>query len=196
MTNISIGLITTDNPTLFVNMDSLVAQPPAQVQYIIQTLSPGPAYCYVNQFCSLLTTYWLNDPNSPQAYGIGNLNSSAQISAAQQLINLSSLEAQATEAKNAIGNSSLTTLKTPVQSADVDAALKGIPVGSKIWAGSDMHVVGFLINPATTSAQDAPLTYTFYDSDNGIAQAGWPLTNLASFIAAMGYSSLVIGLPA
>lgn len=191
MTNhISIGAITTSNPTLFVNMDTLDAKDPDQVEYLIQTKSPGSNWFYVNQFCSLLTTYWLNDPNSPEVFGLSNLIDSVKITAARQLITPQSLGDQATEAQHSIAGAN------PVQPADFSTALETYPVGTKIWAGNNVHVLGFLITPATAPGADLPLTYTAYDSDIGVVQLGLVLTDLPTRLAAMGYTSLVVGIPA
>jgi hypothetical protein len=206
--SISIGTITTPNPTLFVKMDSLFSDP---VQYRIQTLSPGSQWLYVNQFCSLLTTYWLNDANTPDVYGIQNLVDHVKISAAQQLINLQSLDQQTDEALNALGHSHTVSLTPTVTPENVNAALESLPVGTRIWAGNNVHVVGFLITGVTSVAPDAaatpaptpatppaatpgPYTYTLYDSNIGVVQTGQ--TYLSQLIVTMGYSSLVISLPA
>jgi hypothetical protein len=153
--SISIGTITTPNPTLFVKMDSLFSDP---VQYRIQTLSPGSQWLYVNQFCSLLTTYWLNDANTPDVYGIQNLVDHVKISAAQQLINLQSLDQQTDEALNALGHSHTVSLTPTVTPENVNAALESLPVGTRIWAGNNVHVVGFLITGVTSVAPDAAAT--------------------------------------
>ena len=198
---ISIGAITTPNPTLFVRMDTLFSDP---VEYRIQTLSPGSQWLYVNQFCSLLTTYWLNDANTPDVYGIQNLVDHVKISAAQQLINLQSLEQQTTEANNALGNSHSKAFPLPMSLDAVNDELKDLQVGTRIWAGNTVHVVGFLITavtavvpttPPTTPAETpGPYTYTLYDSNTGVVETG--RTSLSQLIARMGYSSLVISAPA
>lgn len=191
MTNhISIGVITTPNPTLFVDMNTLDAKDPDPVEYLIQTQPPGSNWFYVNQFCSLLTTYWLNNPNSPQVYGLLSLVDSVKIAAAQQLITPSSLDAQATEAQLSMANSSIVT------PADFAGALKTYPAGTKIWAGNAVHVLGFLITPATDPAEGAPLTYTAYDSNIGVVQLGQTLADLPARLTGLGYTSLVVGKPA
>lgn len=185
--NITIGTICTPNPGLYVNMDTLGISP---VEYLIQTPAPGFNWLYVNQFCSLLTTYWLNDPNSPNVYGIQNLIDPVKVSSAQQLINLLSLDEQVAEAKNTIANA------TVVTSAAFNMAVVDYPVGTKIWAGNNVHVVGFLITVAGAAGTGANGTYTAYDSNSGVAQLGLPLSGLAQLVTMMSYSSFVVGQPA
>ncbi|CRM61119.1 hypothetical protein [Pseudomonas sp. 31 R 17] len=191
MTNhISIGAITTPNPTLFVDMATLDATDPDAVEYLIQTQPPGSNWFYVNQFCSLLTTYWLNDPNSPQVYGLSNLVDAVKITAAGQLITLLGLDSQTKEAQLSIANASV------VLPAAFVTALPTYPAGTKIWAGNNVHVLGFLITPSTTPGADVPLTYTAYDSNIGVVQLGLLLADLPQRLTKMGYTSLVVGVPA
>ncbi len=178
--SIKVGTITTPNPTLWLDMNSLGGD---TVRYLIQTASPGNDWVYVNQFCSLLTSYWLNNPNLPNVYGITAMSDTVKQHMAEELINLNGLQAQVTAASHSMANST-----TYNNASDFQAAIASMPVGTQIWAGNDAHVVGFVIT-ATGSAG----TYTFYDSNIGQARTGRPLANLSDFVEAMGYSAFVVG---
>jgi hypothetical protein len=185
--SITIGSITDSNPSLFVKMSTLDQDP---VEYLIQTPTPSSAWTYVNQFCSLLTTYWLNDPNLPNVYGISNLNDQVKIASAQALINLGSLDQQVTEATNSIANSS------SVSAAEFAQNVATYPVGTKIWAGNNAHVVGFVLTAVANAATGTRGTYTFYDSNIGSAVAAQPTTGLAAIATALTLSAFVVGKPA
>jgi hypothetical protein len=184
---IDVGTITSPNPSLWVDLNTLGTD---TVQYLIQTASPGATWYYVNQFCSLLSTRWLNDPNVPLIYGITALSNAAKIAMARQLIGLTSLQAQVTEAAHGIANSSSVT-----SVAALSAALAGYPVGTKIWAGNNNHVLAFIVTAVANAQTGAIGTYTAYDSNNGLATTGNPTTGLAGQLSAMGYSAFVIGAP-
>lgn len=180
--SIKVGTITTPNPTLWLDMNSLGTD---NVLYLIQTASPGTDWVYVNQFCSLLTSLWLNNPNLPNIYGITAMSDSVKQQMAAELINLNSLQAQVTEASNSIANAT-----SYDSAADFQAVLDTLPAGTRVWAGNDSHVVGFVITATGTQGR-----FTFYDSNVGQARTGLPLSNLAQLVEAMGYSAYVVGTP-
>ncbi len=184
---INIGTINSPNPALWV--DAMTLGTPV-VNYLIQTTPPGGSWFYVNQFCSLLTTCWLNDPNVPLTYGIQALSSTVQVSMAGQLIGLSSLQDQVTEAANSIAHSSTLSSVTALA-----AALPGYPAGTRIWAGNNNHVLGFIITAVANATTGAPGTYTAYDSNYGRATTGNPTTGLVAQLTGMNYTDFVIGAP-
>jgi hypothetical protein len=94
------------------------------------------------------------------------------------------------EAENSIANA------TVVTSAAFNMAVIDYPVGTKIWAGNNVHVMGFLITVAGTAGTGANGTYTAYDPNSGVAQLGLPLSALARLVTMMSYSSFVVGQPA
>ena len=185
--HINVGTINSSNPSLWVDLTTLGTP---VVNYLIQTAAPGGNWYYVNQFCSLLTTCWLNDPNVPLTYGIQALSSTVQVSMAGQLISLNSLQDQVTEAANSIAHSS-----TLASASALAAALPGYPVGTRIWAGNNNHVLGFIITAVANPVTGAPGTYTAYDSNYGRATTGHLTTGLAAQLTGMNYNAFVIGAP-
>ncbi len=184
---VRVGTITTPNPYLWVDPMTLGT---STVQYCIQTSAPAPSWFNVNQFCSLLSTYWLNDPNKPLSYGITALTDSVKIAMAHQLIALPNLQAQVTEAAHSIANSSIVNTV-----ATLSAALANYQVGTKIWAGNSYHVLAFVITAVANPQTGAVGTYTAYDSNTGSATTGRPTTGLPAQLSALGYNVFVVGAP-
>lgn len=186
---IQIGKITNYNPHLFVQMSSLDKANPV---YQIATCAPDSRWETVNQFCALLTTAWLNDLSSPASFGLNDLPDPVKVNMAVQLIGLTGLDKQVSDAAASIANSK--SYATPKQFI---AAIPGFPVGTKIWAGTNSHVVGFLITSVATTGKGAqPGTFSFYDSTVGTVQTLQSTADLAGRVQQRAYTAFVVGTPA
>jgi hypothetical protein len=158
---ITIGNITTTNPSLWVDTNTLGCDP---VQYRIASLLPGANWFEVNQFCALLSLKWLAARGNgavKNAYGIGAFDANAQKAMAAQLIAFNDTgdgqKAQVNYAAGQVGGNK----------ANRDAIVKGMapntptsyPVGTKIWAGTNAHVIAYYVT--------SPTQYEVYDSNDG-----------------------------
>jgi hypothetical protein len=170
---ITIGKITTTNPSLWVDTTTLGGD---LVKYQIASSMPGDNWFEVNQFCALLSLKWLAARASgavKSPYGIANFAADAQQAMATQLIAFNDtgdgMKAQADYATGQLGGSK----------ADKGAITKGMlpntpgsyPIGAKVWAGTDVHVIAYYVT--------SPTQYEVYDSNNGSIT----LRNRAAFVS-------------
>jgi hypothetical protein len=146
---ITVGAIDTPNPQLWVNATSL-DKPPAE--YKIASLSPGPEWVPVNQFCSLLSIQWLLH-GQPSSYRISNFPDSEKIDMALELIAFSSLQAQEEAAAEQLSGSRQFLNQT---AEGVQGKYK---IGTKIWAGNNTHAVAIYLTSETE--------YKLYDPNTG-----------------------------
>jgi hypothetical protein len=158
---INIGAISTPNPSLWVDTNSLGT---ASVTYQIASFSPGANWFEVNQFCALLSINWLaaraaGVVKSP--YGIANFDADAQKAMAAQLIAFNGtgdgMKAQENFAVQQI-NGAATDKQTIVNGMAPNTKLS-YPVSTKVWAGTNAHVIACYVTSATQ--------YEYYDSNSG-----------------------------
>ncbi|WP_370979124.1 hypothetical protein [Agaribacterium sp. ZY112] len=146
-----VGKISNSNPSLWLDLSTIGSR---RVEYLVETLSPGVGWIYINQFCSLLSTEWLNTNEHPGVYGIQDFSSNEIISMGEELIALESLDAQVNAAV-----ASLPGVQTKLDTA-VEGVLTKYNVGTKVWLGNDVHVYGLLILDGGK--------YSLYDSNTGL----------------------------
>ncbi|ADO69273.1 hypothetical protein [Stigmatella aurantiaca] len=173
--NISVGKISTSNPTLWINIATFAA-------YIISTSHPGgnDPWIPVNQFCSVLTLEWLrarNQGQPPQPYGLSRFSAQEQIGMAQMLINYNSLNDQTTTAANVLGGT-VVDRETVINTLE----LNGYPEGTQIWAGNDVHVVGFYVRQGGIE---------LYDSNTGDTTS-FPTNRFRQEVEQRGLNSFVV----
>jgi hypothetical protein len=154
---INIGTVTTPNPSLWVDTNTLGSD---VVVYEIASLSPGTDWFQVNQFCSLLSLEWLAARSAgvvSSPYGISNFSAAAQRVMAEQLIAFDSLQAQVDYAAAQLNGAAVS--KAAVESGMAPDGTFSYPVGTRIWAGNDVHVIAYYVTSATQ--------YELYDSNTG-----------------------------
>lgn len=148
---IKIGKISDSNPPLWLDTSTLGS---SATLYEISTSQPaGENWLYVNQFCSLLSIYWLqNDPPSP--FGLGNISDKKKLEMAEVLIGFAGLDDQANYAANSLSG------KRELKENVVSGVENGIfATGTQIWAGNDVHVVAIRVKDNRT--------FQLYDSFSG-----------------------------
>ncbi len=171
---ITVGSITTPNPFLWLNPDTLGLP---DVVYIIQSSAPKGDWVDVGQFCAVLSSAWLNDAKHPAKFDIRNFDDPGKIQLAQQVIEASnSLASQVKAAEQAIHGKS----KSKDQ---VTKDFSTYNTGTKIWAGNDRHVIGIYIISATEMQ--------VYDSNLGTATKK-PRTAFAQVVADYQLNAFVV----
>jgi hypothetical protein len=155
---IAVGVITSTNPHLWLNITTMDQAAPS---YQIATATPGVDWMSVNQFCSLLALRWLQartHATPPSPYSLSIFPNAEKLTMAQQLINYAHMDAQVTFAIEELGG----TRRTREQAiAGVESDRGTYAIGTKIWAGSDIHVIAIYLSSSTE--------YILYDPDNGVA---------------------------
>lgn len=152
---IRIGNIESSNPTLWVDADTLTN---TLTIFEISTKKPisNREWCKVNQFCSVLSIYWLNNkPKSP--FGLSDVRDNEKKSMAEVLISYGSMDAQVIYAAQELGG----------QREEKEKVFRGVetgayPVGTQIWAGNASHVLGVRLT--------GPEEFQLYDPDSGNVQ--------------------------
>jgi len=149
---ITIGTITSSNPTLWVNLLTLGQD---STDYTIATASPGSDFMYVNQFCSILSIKWLQAGRGTVPYGIDNFSDADKRVMAQTLIGYTGMDDQIAYAETQLGG-----VRRPL-----DVVARGVmdgtyPVGTNIWAGNDFHVIAIYLR--------SEKEYELYDSNTGL----------------------------
>ena len=155
---IVVGAITSTNPHLWLNITTMDQTAPG---YQIATVTPGVDWMSVNQFCSLLALRWLQaraQTIPPSPYSLSIFPNAEKITMAQQLINYASMDAQVTFAIEELGGVRKTLDQVII---GVESGKGTYAIGTRIWAGSDMHVMAIYLSKATE--------YILYDPDTGAA---------------------------
>jgi hypothetical protein len=135
--DIQIGTITTPNPTLWLNMDTVGLD---TVKYLISTPSPGASWIMVNQFCSVLSVSWLSGGRGNNPYGLSNLSNAEKVAMAGVLISFNSLDDQVAYAEERLNG------RRETQQRVLDGVQRaGFRPNTRIWAGNDFHVVALFI---------------------------------------------------
>ncbi len=172
---ITVGSISSTNPTLWVNLTTLGT---SNTKYLIATNSPGAEWISVNQFCSLLSIKWLQEGRGTSPYGIGNFNDSQKKIIAEQLIAFSSLDDQVNYTLGQLGGSK----------QNLDQTALGVqgnyPIGTKIWAGNDFHVIAIYLTTATT--------YELYDSNTGFTTTSLPRSQFKNYMNTLNNNAFVV----
>jgi len=158
---INIGTISTTNPSLWVDTTSLGT---ASVTYQIASSSPGTNWFEVNQFCALLSINWLAARASgvvKSPYGIANFDAAAQKAMAAQLIAFNDtgdgMKAQEDYAMQQINGAAAD--KQTIANGMAPNTKLSYPIGTKIWAGTNVHVIAYYVTSASQ--------YEVYDSNSG-----------------------------
>ncbi|MFK3790178.1 hypothetical protein ACI2KO_07955 [Pseudomonas piscis] len=173
---ITVGSITTPNPFLWLNPDTLGLP---DVVYVIQSNAPKGDWVDVGQFCAVLSSAWLNDAKHPAKFDIRSFDDPGKIQLAQQVIEASnSLASQVKAAEQAIHGKS----KSKDQ---VTKDFSTYNTGTKIWAGNDRHVIGIYIISATQMQ--------VYDSNLGTATQK-PRTAFAQVVADYQLNAFVVAI--
>jgi len=165
-TQITIGHITTPNPTLW--WDTSFPYGPDLYVYEISTSQPsGEFWEPVNQFCSILSVEWLKARafgENPDEYKLQQFSDDRKTSMARDLINFNGtgdgMKAQEHYAESALGGESASQ-KNVFEGMNPNSK-DPYPQGTQIWAGSSGHVVAYYI----TSNEE----YEYYDPNTGKSQ--------------------------
>lgn len=138
------------NPSLWVDQDTYGTD---NLVYAVSPISPGYTghkgdWDELYQFCSVLAVGWLNGTR-PASWGVSNLGNAGLQSAIATLTSFLLQSAQVDYAVKALDGT-----KTTIE--DITSAT---PIGTKIWAASNEHVIAAYIDTAST--------FQFYDPNNG-----------------------------
>ena len=168
--------LTDPNPTLWVEFETLET---AQPNYAIAPVAPslvGKAgdWIELNQFCSVLAAGWLAGTR-PAAWGVSNLGAAGVQAAVATLLGF---QAQGASAQIDYAVATLGGTRTTVEEI-TDAT----PVGTKIWAASNDHVVGAYL--------DSKDSFTFYDPNSGKVQS-YPRTDFLKTMRAYHVNLIVV----
>ena len=172
--NITIGKVSTSNPHLFLNLDTLDSD---TREYVVATsANPSGNWISVNQFCSLMALYWLNN-GTPETFTFSDYSKTDQTNAAETLIDYSNLESQVQYAVQNTGGSiknlyEFTQLMSKKQKS------------KKIWFGSDWHVVAAVIDDSGS--------ITLYDPNTGQSDSITDQKMLIQIASAMSANVFVI----
>lgn len=173
---IAVGVITTPNPTLWVDLNTLGQNP---TDYQISTQSPGSHFMAVNQFCSILSVQWLSGGRGTSSpYGIQNFTDPQKIAMAETLIGFTSMADQVGYAVAQLGGVEQTL-------AQVTTGMEGggYKPGKRIWAGNDFHVIGlYVLNN---------LQYELYDSNTGLVTV-MPRAGFRAAMLQLGCDAFVV----
>jgi hypothetical protein len=150
MPQIKIGKVTSANPALWLDLGSLGPDPDNN-RYEVSSAAPEPqeAWTYVNQFCTVLSTAWLERGGTPRRWVFEDLDD--KVSAARTVIGYESMQSQVEYAAKALGGAQ----------EDKSSVLKGFagyPADTMLWFGNNVHVVA-----AVKRSSHAD----YYDSNDG-----------------------------
>jgi hypothetical protein len=148
--------LTEPNPTLWIEFTTFGTTQP---NYAIAPIAPslvGKAgeWVALNQFCSVLAAEWLTGTRAA-AWGVSNLGAAGVQAAVATLLGF---QTQGAGAQIDYAMATLGGARTTVEEI-TDAT----PVGTKIWAASNNHVVGAYL--------DGKDSFTLYDPNNGKVQS-------------------------
>ncbi|MCM8528969.1 MAG: hypothetical protein NE327_20770 [Lentisphaeraceae bacterium] len=171
---ITIGKVTSPNPHLFLNLDTLDSE---EREYTIATsVSSGGNWISVNQFCSLMALHWLNN-GTPQTFSFNDFSKEEQEEAAGILINYANLDSQVQYAVQNTGGS-VKNLYEFTQYMSQKQKSK------KIWFGSDRHVVAAVI--------DENGNISLYDPNTGNSEAVENQSTLVKIASSMSANVFVV----
>jgi|GEM_PF-4055914 len=171
----TIGNVTTPNPHLFLDLATLGLP---QKKYTVSSLQPEPGnWISVNQFCSLLSVYWINHSDL-YSLAFMNLSKDLQLEYVNQLISFESLADQVNYAARNING-------LIVEAAKAIEDMETYPTGTKIWFGNNIHVMA-----AVTTAQGV----RFYNPDSGEVEAK-TRNQLIAIMTRFGCDTVVVAQP-
>ncbi|BDD12037.1 hypothetical protein FUAX_44690 (plasmid) [Fulvitalea axinellae] len=146
--NFEIGETESANPTLWLDLLSLDGE---SKSFIIADSKPeGDTWMYVNQYCSVLSVYWLQS-DLKEGLRFKSLAFEKKKEATNKLISFESLNHQAKYAEEAL-KGKLVTKENFYQLIEAGEN------GALAWFGNDTHVLGIRIVGSE---------YYFYDSNGG-----------------------------
>jgi len=142
----TMGDLSWSNPVLYYDTTT------APYNYMVNSGDPGGSWSKIEQFCSLLSVYWLKAPKTSLKFS--DLSSKQQQEASETLSTMGGkgLQSQVSYAKKELGGASKSL-------DDITSEIATYPTGTQFWFGSDAHV-----RAARILGADA---VQIYDSNDG-----------------------------
>lgn len=169
------------NPHLWLNMSTLGTD---ATQYVVADSTPEAdgEWMSVNQFCSLLSIYWLDHPSSSLKFG--SLSGSVKLAMAKQLVKYDSMASQENFATSKM--SSAKKLSKSQFKDIIDDEPETLD-GKQLWFGNDAHV-----RAATFSEKSDEIIVKVYDSNYGSTKT-MKLADFQKKLSSWGIDSFVLG---